>query len=215
MNRTNIGWCDVSWNPVVGCRRGCPWCYAHRIHTVRHRAKIKGARLPNQYSKPFSAIQFIPERLNDPDLKSQKPRTIFVGSMSDIEYWKRDHTRLIMQVCANHSQHTFMFLSKNPGSYSGFNWPANTMQGLTMTCGQPRQVQDTITGLMAKYPRPFISIEPLLGELKTNIIGFEKIIVGAMTGKDAVAPKKEWIDNIREKIPEHQIFWKSNIKKYL
>lgn len=31
MNKTNIEWCDSTWNPVTGCRHGCEYCYARRI----------------------------------------------------------------------------------------------------------------------------------------------------------------------------------------
>ncbi|MBP2071179.1 DUF5131 family protein [Thermoanaerobacterium butyriciformans] len=28
MNKSKIEWCDFTWNPVTGCRHGCPYCYA-------------------------------------------------------------------------------------------------------------------------------------------------------------------------------------------
>lgn len=31
MNKTKIEWCDSTWNPVTGCRHGCPYCYAEKI----------------------------------------------------------------------------------------------------------------------------------------------------------------------------------------
>ena len=31
MNKTKIEWCDATWNPVVGCKHGCDYCYAKRI----------------------------------------------------------------------------------------------------------------------------------------------------------------------------------------
>ena len=31
MNKTSIDWCDFTWNPVTGCRRGCPYCYARAM----------------------------------------------------------------------------------------------------------------------------------------------------------------------------------------
>lgn len=30
-DRTNIDWCDASWNPITGCLHGCEYCYARRI----------------------------------------------------------------------------------------------------------------------------------------------------------------------------------------
>ena len=29
--KTKIDWADSTWSPVVGCRNGCPYCYAKRI----------------------------------------------------------------------------------------------------------------------------------------------------------------------------------------
>ena len=31
MNKTKIEWCDSTWNPVTGCRHGCPYCYARSV----------------------------------------------------------------------------------------------------------------------------------------------------------------------------------------
>ena len=31
MNDTKIEWCDMTWNPVTGCKHGCEYCYARRV----------------------------------------------------------------------------------------------------------------------------------------------------------------------------------------
>jgi len=31
MGQTKIEWCDYTWNPVVGCKHGCSYCYARRF----------------------------------------------------------------------------------------------------------------------------------------------------------------------------------------
>lgn len=31
MNKSKIEWCKYTWNPVTGCRHGCPYCYAANI----------------------------------------------------------------------------------------------------------------------------------------------------------------------------------------
>lgn len=31
MNKTNIDWCDMTWNPVTGCLHKCRYCYAREI----------------------------------------------------------------------------------------------------------------------------------------------------------------------------------------
>lgn len=31
MNPTKIEWATHVWNPVTGCKHGCPYCYARRF----------------------------------------------------------------------------------------------------------------------------------------------------------------------------------------
>lgn len=188
-----------TWNPITGCKRGCSWCYARRIHTRFNK-------------RPFSDIVFHEKRLMD-IRKLKSGSTIFVGSMSDHEYWPGYEKTLIIKECASYPFNTFMFLSKTHASYFGFAWPANTMQGLTIT-GEDFGRNYTYINLQKKYPRPFLSIEPLLGIIpKTDYSKFERIIVGAMTGPGAVPVKPEWIQSIKDHCPAEKIFWKPSIKK--
>lgn len=46
MNKTGIEWCDMTWNPVTGCRHECEYCYARRI------AARFGTRLPDGSGYP-------------------------------------------------------------------------------------------------------------------------------------------------------------------
>jgi protein gp37 len=200
--KNSIGWADYTWNPVVGCKRKCHYCYAKRIHDRFH---------PD---KKFTDIVFYPKRLKEAE-KLIGDEKVFVGSMSDIEYWHKEWTQQIIDTCKMAAGTTFMFLSKNPYSYDGFVWPKNTMQGLTIT---HLGCLDAITlVLMFDFPRPFLSIEPLLGNISGNLKNtpFETIIVGAMTGPKAVIPKPEWIQSIKDNVPAEKIYWKNNIKKYL
>lgn len=203
-NKTNIDWPGLgyTWNPVTGCKRGCSYCYARRIH--------------ERFNKtPFSEIIFHPSRLYD-DKQLKEPSTIFVGSMSDIDYWPADVTIKIIEACAKMHKHTFMFLSKNPMSYWDYSWPPNTMQGLTMELTQTQHCQEENIEQMCRYPRPFLSFEPLLGYLQTPIPDkIELVIVGAMTGPGAKKPLPEWINNINVFVQSNKIHWKKNIREYL
>ena len=33
MNKTKIDWATMSWNPVTGCRHGCPYCQGVNINS--------------------------------------------------------------------------------------------------------------------------------------------------------------------------------------
>lgn len=203
MQKTKIDWPGLThtWNPITGCKRNCSYCYARRIHE-------------RFYKTPFADIVFHPKRLREAK-KLTGDEKIFVGSMSDIEYWPREQTQQIIEVCKMACGSTFMFLSKNADSYKGFNWPANTMQGLTIT-GKERWEKELFEVIeIVGCPRPFISIEPLMG----CIVGInipkkvELIIVGAMTGPGAIKPQPEWIQSVKDNMPADKIYWKNNIKE--
>lgn len=199
MNKTEIEWCDYTWNPVTGCKRGCEYCYAKRLYE----------RFSN--GDPFSNIRFHPERLVSKMPK--KPARIFIGSMSDVEYWSRSWIMQIFDVIRNNPIHTFMFLTKNPYTYDRVTeWPQNTMQGLTMELIQTQDCQQNSFLELVKCPRPYLSIEPLMGTLKIEIDKMETVIIGGMTGPGAIKPKAKWIQSIKDNVPEEKIFWKSNIK---
>ena len=216
MNKTNIGWCTHTWNPVTGCKRGCTYCYARALHEKRRTALLNGAKLPEYYRKPFTEIQYHMDRLVDKDLKSKKPRTVFVGSMSDIAYWHPDCTCAILSICKEHPQHTFMFLSKSPEAYDGFDWPENTMQGLTLTSVRTAETTYALVKML-ECRRPYLSIEPLMGPVypRPYYAHMELVIVGAMTGSGAIKPESRWIESIKESVPADKIYWKENIKPYL
>ncbi|MGW8324051.1 MAG: DUF5131 family protein [Desulfobacterales bacterium] len=201
--KDSIGWCDFTWNPVTGCKRNCSYCYARKIN--------------NRFNKtPFSEIVFHPERLKEP-YSVKKRSKIFVGSMSDIEYWNRQQIIAVINVCEICKHHTFMFLSKSIKSYLGITWPENTMQGFTVT--QPGwQVALNMIISHASFPRPYISIEPISGGLWNELPKeIELVIVGAETGnrKVKIIPQKEWIQSIKDHVPEEKIYWKKNIQAYL
>jgi protein gp37 len=205
VQRTKIDWGIpglLTWNPITGCRRGCSYCYARRIH--------------NRFNKePFSKITLHTDRLHEPQEK-KKSKTIFVGSMTDIEYWETEQKELVVAVCRANKQHTFIFLSKNPNAYNEIDWPDNTMQGLTLTkCDTSGEYHNLYH--ITLFPRPFISIEPLLGMFSAPVPpGIEKVIVGAQTGMRVRPPEKAWIESVKENIfDERSLFWKPSIRKYL
>jgi protein gp37 len=219
MQKTHIDWpnLDYLFHPVIGCKRNCSYC------VVRNRV---WPRIRHCYGDhDFDKVTFHPEQLKKPSL-IKKPSTFFVGFYSDIEYWEKEWVEQIINVCRQNKKHTFMFLSKEPHSYRGFEWPGNTMQGLTETkIDNPVEQGEVME--MAYFLRPFLSIEPLLGEIKfSGECDFPKerikfpdifklVIIGAMTGPKAVVPKQEWIQSLRDNIPADKIYFKKNILKYL
>lgn len=208
MNRQGKGkieWCDYTWSPVVGCKHDCFYCYGKKI------AKRFFKDNPNYEPR------FYPERLKEP-CWTKKPSKIFVCSMADLfgEWVPKDWIEKILGVVSQNPQHTFQFLTKNPERYLEFDFPENCWLGTTCeSWAKYERVIWLIEKKMASGNKTFISIEPLLGEWKWKFQKDKKfidlVIVGAMTGPNAIEPKQEWIKSIKHK----NIFYKNNIKKYL
>ena len=204
MNRTAIDWpgLDYTWNPLMGCKHNCHYCYAKKMND-----RFKW--IP-EWTEPV----FFPERLEEP-YKKKKPLKIFVGSMCDLfgEWVDIEWIDKVLIVARENPQHTFMFLTKNPVGYQGLSFPDNCQLGLTLTGTESAKnnMLDTFYfGNMGTYH--FASIEPLLGSFKgVDLFIFDLVIVGKMTGQGAIKPKKDWIESIKHP----NIYYKNNIKPIL
>ena len=97
-----IGWCDMTWNPVWGCRNHCEYCYARGV-AKRFANVIADKEYKYMYhineicTGEFSnkLKHFVPTFINSQYNKKlpKKPQRIFVGSMSEIYYWKKNGLR--------------------------------------------------------------------------------------------------------------------------
>ena len=224
MGRSNIEWCDWVWNPVTGCRHGCPYCYAQSI-ARRFSGNIKANMAASHYEVlpggdyvlkepviaesgrqviyPFGFEPTFHEyRLDDIDIPIGG-KNIFVGAMADVfgdwvpAEWILDIIDKAMQV----DRHNYLFLTKNPKRMGELANEGllpdkhNFWYGSTIT--KKRDVK--FNGWPVHHS--FVSIEPLhecLDLVPGELGGFEWIIIGAETGhrKDKIVPEKEWVDNI-------------------
>lgn len=128
---TSIQWTDATWNPVRGCSKvspGCKHCYAEKVA-----ARFCGPGLPyDGLADPRTGlwtgkVRMVPEHLADP-LRWQKPRRIFVNSMSDLfhEGLSNEEIAAVFGVMAAASHHTFQVLTKRAERMrEWFGWVSN------------------------------------------------------------------------------------------
>lgn len=205
---TRIDWpfspFDV-WNPVIGCKNNCYFCYAKRMNT-----RFK-------FIPVWEDSVFFWGKLQKP-YGTKKPTTYFVGSMCDLfgEWIIDDWIKQVIKVCEDNPRHTFLFLTKNPRRYLQFDFPDNVMLGMTITNLDDYKRNWKCLRLLKDVYKTFASIEPILGNFselrmrETYSFPFHLVIVGAMTGPNAIIPQKEWIDSIYHP----NIWYKKNILKY-
>lgn len=213
MNRTKIEWCDYTWNPIVGCTRGCPYCYARR----------QAKRFKHRCEKCYNFIPHIhPERMDEP-MQVKKPARIFACSMGELfdPCIPKADKMMVIEAMKDAEHHTFIVLTKRPHEMILDEYhrvmPNNVWLGVSAEGDENLWRLD--------YLREYegvrvLSLEPLLGRFdRWRYFGdADWIIVGAETGnrKGKVVPKSGWIRDIvyvarKMDIP---IFMKDNLKPY-
>lgn len=125
-DKSEIEWCDATWNPVLGCSKvsqGCKNCYA--IRTAHRMAANPSPKIGPAYAGLTSVqggksnwtgeVNFLRDRMGIP-LKWKRPRKIFVNSQSDLFHDRITDAQIddVFAVMALARQHTFQLLTKRP-----------------------------------------------------------------------------------------------------
>ena len=225
MNRTGIPWTDWSWNPITGCRNGCPYCFAR---------KLAEGRLAHIYPNGFEPT-FWPGRLDEPG-KVKRPGLVFVCSMGDI-FGLGVHSEWIEAVfdaVERHNHHKYLYLTKRPDGYAlrpGLRKviPPGGWLGITVdrndTNGMRRADwlrNDVELECMDRISHRFVSFEPLLGPVSGMVERWlDWIIIGAQTNPN-VQPKRAWVQDILNRadkfgIPvlmKHNLVWPAENRRF-
>jgi len=183
LGEKGINWTDATWNPITGCRHGCPYCYARQF--------------AKRYHRSFEPA-FHPNRLVEP-LKVHKPLKIFCGSNADNfgDWVPQDWIAQILYVVRQCPHHIFQFLTKAPHNLAQYDWPANTWVGATAT---DQNMMDWSLLCLAECNAPvkFISAEPLLGPINSDLRSLDWLIIGAQTGPQGRQPQADWVHQLIE-----------------
>ena len=195
MNKTKIDWCDSVNNSIIGCTNGCNFCYREKLNK---RFKF----IPN-----WKELQFFPERLEQ--LKSKKPKAIFMDSMSDYGLWEFEWLKAVDKAMAENPQHCYIFLTKTNKKGTKCKTP-NVFFGKSIT-------QGIYPGREEYFD--FLSIEPLHAPVGINfdlLPNLRQVIIGAETGnrKGKIKPKKEWVDSLVKQCDKHnvKVFMKESLR---
>jgi protein gp37 len=183
INPTKIEWCQRTWNPIVGCKRNCSYCYAKVMN--------KRFKLIPDWNEPV----LFEERLVGPSLV-KKPKTIFVGSMCDLmaPWMPNEWIERIIHVMEENHHHTFMLLTKDPYRYKEFRFPPNVHLGVTLDDSRFKHRLDELREYDNSRVIKFASVEPILSDMSdVDFSGIDTVIIGAETGRGAKKPDPNWV----------------------
>jgi protein gp37 len=206
--KTEIAWCDSTFNPWVGCQKvsaGCDNCYAetlmdkryHKVewgpHGERKRTSEANWKLPLRWNKAAKAA-------------GTRPR-VFCSSLADVfdnqvnQSWRIDLFDLIGE-----TEHLdWLLLTKRPENIAKMlptNWNVEDFSNVWLgtTC-EDQANYDRRWPILRAIPAAihFISYEPAIGPLQLHN-GAEQpdwLICGGESGKGYREMPEEWAQSIR------------------
>lgn len=204
MNRTKIEYGTHAWDPVTGCSYGCLWgCWADR--------KQHG-------HADFRHPMCHPERLDEPMREKKAARVLvsFVGDLfgPEVPDW---FVYEVFSAAERASQHEYFVLTQRANRMKDHmdrfrNMPPRWLHlGVTVTT--QAEADERIPLLLATPAvKRWVSIEPMLGPVDLDYAGFDGgeafgarrlgfVVVGSIDRPTPQypAPKREWIESIRER----------------
>jgi protein gp37/ParB-like chromosome segregation protein Spo0J len=198
----NIEWAKWTWNPVTGCKHGCPYCYAREAANLHYTQFPADQRFdPRLWEERLRA----PSNTKIPKDKQAEPgwKHVFVCSMADLfgEWVEESWINKVLNVCRDSPQWTYIFLTKNPSRLPTITFPKNCWVGTTVD-GQKRVVPALDAMAQVKATVRFISCEPLLEDLTfPTLEAIDWIIVGAQRKTvhcEGIQPKWEWVRHLEQ-----------------
>ena len=158
----------TTWNPIVGCKHLCVYCWARRLAVTKLR------HLP-QYKDGFETSKLVENAFK----KRFKPgEFVFVSDMGDMfgSWVPSEWILKVINYIRRFPRTTFLFLTKNPSRYHEFIdiMPENTVLGTTIETDNdmlsaeiskaplPSERYKAMQSLDLDSSRKFVSIEPIL-----------------------------------------------------
>ncbi|MEZ0063985.1 protein gp37 [Bradyrhizobium elkanii] len=208
--KTEIAWCDSTFNPWIGCQKvsaGCDNCYAetlmdkryHKVewgpHGERKRTSAANWKLPLRWAKAARAAGTRPK--------------VFCSSLADVfdnqvdPSWRVDLFNLIAET----EELDWLLLTKRPENIAKMlptNWCDHegwSNVWLGTTC-EDQPAFDRRWDILKRIPAHihFISYEPAIGPVKIepNVLVPDWLICGGESGPGARMMQETWARSMRD-----------------
>jgi len=197
-------WVSHTWNPIKGCKYGCPYCYVEIM--VERYGYDNGVRFDEK----------------DLGTNLGMGRTIFVGSVSDMwgSWAPQEWIEQVLSQCAFYGNNEYVFQSKNPQRFEEkwvrFPNISKTLIGTTIetdcypagfkTNAPPIDIRIS-SMIRLKGMRRFVTIEPIMNFDYWNlvemiaIINPEFVTIGADSkGHNLIEPSWEKVQNFIDRL---------------
>lgn len=214
MEKTNIRWCESTWNAWVGCSKiseGCDHCYAETLTT---RFGPTSTSFPTGFTPTFK-----PQKLGEPR-RWKEPRRIFCNSLSDPfhEDFTDAQRDQVFDVVLEVDRHDYLMLTKRPQMMARyFNGPTGYLArrgidavpphfwlGTTIESDKWTFRTKHLTAIPATVH--FLSCEPLITPLPSlDLTDIEWVICGGESGPGYRPMPHDWARDLRDRCDERGI----------
>ncbi len=202
--KTNISWCDSSWNPWWGCTKvapGCDHCYAEALDKRTGGAHWGVGSRPRVMSEANWQKPWRWQRLAE---ASGARRRVFCGSMCDVfdrnapagqreRLWSliRETPNLDWQLLTKRAPNIERFLPEDWGTGYPNVWLGVTVENRHHGLARMERLKRLPAAVR------FISVEPLLEDLGAfDLSGIDWVIVGGESGPLARPMDPAWVTDI-------------------
>lgn len=181
MQKSEINWTDLTWNPASGCSRisaGCKYCYAETL--------AENKRGTRAFPTGFD-ITLRPWKLDEPQ-RARTASLVFTNSMTDM--FHEDIPDSYRDKCFDAMRrapwHRYQVLTKRPENAEKYfrsrPVPETVWLGVTVEHALTSTRIDVLQGIDASIR--FLSVEPLIGhvDLDGRLDGIHWVIGGGESG---------------------------------
>jgi protein gp37 len=215
-NSTKIEWCDMTFNPWIGCTKvspACDFCYAENLMDTRYGRARWGAGEDRVRTSAGNWSQ--PRRWNKAAQGLAERPFVFCASLADVfdnevdELWRND----LFAVIEDTPNLVWLLLTKRIGNVLKMTDPArgnrclppNAAIGATLP-NQEEYDRDRMKLWEVKQRREplftFGSFEPLLGPVILDSYAPDWIIVGGESGSNARTMNLDWARSLKRQATE-------------
>lgn len=190
--KTEIAWCDATFNPWVGCSKvspACDNCYAEIWAKRSGMVKWGGER-----RRTSNANWAGPWRWEAEALRTGTRRRVFCASLADVFdnqvpiEWQQDLFDLIRAT----PHLDWLLLTKRIGNAKVYKWPANVWLGISVV-NQEEADRDIPKLLSVPARVRFLSMEPLLGPVDLRLESRNDTARWDSLGRDLPLRRIDWV----------------------